>query len=188
MIALDAVTPLSQIPKQPRKVIRMQNGGDTEAVKKLAEGPPENIDMLPRFEGFEPGPNQFMLPEEETVIPSEPNVQELILPQRGGFGGYAVPDKPMSSEPFFDTDMGTVRPEVTIEDRFFYGPVIPPQEVYPRDPDPGIMGMMPNPNVQMSNIPQLLQANLQNVGNNGIMDFDLIGKLNYEKPVGSYPI
>ena len=50
MIALDAVTPLSQIPEKPRKVIRMQTGGDPE--KKLAEGPPENIDMLPRFEGF----------------------------------------------------------------------------------------------------------------------------------------
>ena len=184
MIALDAVTPLSQIPEKPRKVIRMQTGGD--AIDKLAEGPPENIDMLPRFEGFEPGPNQFMLPEEETVIPSEPNVQELILPQRGGFGGYAVPDKPMSSEPFFDTDMGTVRPEVTIEDRFFYGPVIPPQEVYPRDPDPGIFGLPPNPNMQMGGMPQLLQANLQNIGNNGI--FDLLGKLDNEKPVGSYNI
>jgi len=184
MIALDAVTPLSQIPEKPKKVIRMQTGGD--AIDKLAEGPPENIDMLPRFEGFEPGPNQFMLPEEETVIPSEPDVQELILPQRGGFGGYAVPDKPMSSEPFFDTDMGTVRPEVTIEDRFFYGPVIPPQEVYPRDPDSGIFGLPPDPNKPMGGMPQLLQANLQNIGNNGI--FDLLGKLDNEKPVGSYNI
>jgi len=184
MIALDAVTPLSQIPEKPRKVIRMQTGGD--AIDKLAEGPPEDINMLPRFEGFEPGPNQFMLPEEETVIPSEPNVQELIMPQRGGFGGYAVPDKPMSSEPFFDTDMGTVRPEVTIEDRFFYGPVIPPQEVYPRDPDPGIFGLPPNPNMPMGGMPQLLEANLQNIGNNGI--FDLLGKLDNEKPVGSYNI
>ena len=186
MIALDAVTPLSQIPKQPRKVIRMQNGGDTEAVKKLAEGPPENIDMLPRFEGFEPGPNQFMLPEEETVIPSEPNVQPPTMDQRGERGTLAVPNKPMSSEPFFDTDMGTVRPEISLEDRFFYGPVIRPQEVYPMDPDPGIMGMMPNPNMTMGGMPQLLQANLQNIGNNGI--FDLLGKLNNEKPVGSYNI
>jgi hypothetical protein len=184
MIALDAVTPLSQIPEKPRKVIRMQTGGD--AIEKLAEGPPEDVNMLPRFEGFEAGPNQFSLPEEETVIPSEPNVQELIMPQRGGFGRYAVPDKPMSSEPFFDTDMGTVRPEVTIEDRFFYGPVIPPQEVYPRDPDPGIFGLPPNPNMPMGGMPQLLEANLQNIGNNGI--FDLLGKLDNEKPVGSYNI
>ena len=179
MIALDAVTPLSQLPTKPMK---MRNGGDP--VKKLAEGPPENIDMLPRFEGFEPGPNQFMLPEEETVIPSEPNVIEPDLFQRGEVRPYAVPktDTPMSSEPFFDIDMGTIRPEVDMERRMMFGPVIRPQEVYPMDPDPGIMGILP------TNDPPFLQANLQNVGNNGIMDFDLIGKLNYEKPVGSYPI
>lgn len=188
MIALDAVTPLSQIPEKSRKVIRMQTGGD--AIEKLAEGPPENIDMLPRFEGFEPGPNQFMLPEEETVIPSEPNVQPRTMDQRGELGPFVIPDKPMSSEPFFDTDMGTLRPEMSIEDRFFYGPVIRPQEVYPMDPDPGIMGILPNPNMPMRNMPQLLEANLQNVGNNGIMNFnlDLIKKLNYEKPFGSYNV
>jgi len=188
MIALDAVTPLSQIPEKPRKVIRMQTGGDPE--KKLAEGPPENINMLPRFEGFEPGPNQFMLPEEETVIPSEPDVQPRTMDQRGELGPFVIPDKPMSSEPFFDTDMGTLRPEMSIEDRFFYGPVIRPQEVYPMDPDPGIMGILPNPNMPMRNMPQLLEANLQNVGNNGIMNFnlDLIKKLNYEKPFGSYNV
>ena len=180
MIALDTVTPLSQIPEKPRKVIRMQTGGDPE--KKLAEGPPENIDMLPRFEGFEPGPNQFMLPEEETVIPSEPNVIEPDLFQRGEVRPYAVPktDTPMSSEPFFDTDMGTIRPEVDMERRTMYGPVIDPREVYPMDPDPGIMGILP------TNDPPFLQANLQNVGNNGIVD--LVEKLNYEKPVGSYKV
>jgi len=41
MIALDAVTPLSQLPMKP---LKMNKGG---ATKKLAEGPPENIDMLP---------------------------------------------------------------------------------------------------------------------------------------------
>ena len=154
MIALDAVTPLSQIPEKPRKVIRMQTGGDPE--KKLAEGPPENIDMLPRFEGFEPGPNQFMLQEEETVIPSEPS---------------------------FDTGKQEFPgPGMKMQDFIFNTPSIRPQEVYPMDPDPGIMGILP------TNDPPFLQANLQNVGNNGIMDFDLIRKLNYEKPVGSYPI
>ncbi len=67
-----------------------------------------------------------------------------------------------------------------------YGPVIDPREVYPRDPDSGIMGILPNPNMPMRNMPQLLEANLQNVGNNGI--FDLLGKLDNEKPVGSYNI
>ncbi len=171
MIALDAVTPLSQIPEKPRKVIRMQNGGDPDAVKKLAEGPPENIDMLPRFEGFEPGPNQFMLQEEETVIPSEPNV--ISEPTPNTF--------PIPSEPSFDTGKQEFPgPGMKMQDFIFNTPSIRPQEVYPMDPDPGIMGILP------TNDPPFLQANLQNVGNNGI--FDLIGKLNYEKPVGSYPI
>tara|TARA_R100000742_G_C4279634_1_gene104850 strand:+ start:423 stop:980 length:558 start_codon:yes stop_codon:yes gene_type:complete len=185
MIALDAVTPLSQIPEKPRKVIRMQTGGDVP--DPLAEGPPENIDMLPRFKGFEPGPNQFSLPEEETVIPSEPNVIEPDLFQRGEVRPFAVPkiDTPMSSEPFFDTDM-IIRPEVDMEKRMMFGPVIDPREVYPMDPDPGIMGLRPRTIDPNPNMPQLLNAGLQNVGNNGI--FDLIGKLNYEKPVGSYPI
>ena len=188
MIALDAVTPLSQIPEKPRKVIRMQNGGDPDAVKKLAEGPPENIDMLPRFEGFEPGPNQFMLPEEETVIPSEPNVQPRTMDQQGQF--FPIPEipGPIPSEPSI-TDMpgADQMTEGTImRDKFFYGPVIDPREVYPRDPDSGIFGLPQNPNMQMGGMPQLLEANLQNVGNNGI--FDLLGKLNNEKPVGSYNI
>ena len=155
MIALDAVTPLSQLPTKP---LKMNKGG---ATKKLAEGPPENIDILPRFEGFEPGPNQFSLREEETVIPSEQNVQPRTMDQRGERGPFAVPDKPMSSEPFFDTDMGTVRPEMSIEDRFFYGPVIRPQEVYPMDPDPGIMALPPQNMPQgMGGVPNLLQANM----------------------------
>ena len=190
MIALDAVTPLNQIPAKPKKVIKMQNGGDPDSVKKLAEGPPENIDMLPRFEGFEPGPNQFMLQEEETVIPSEPNVQPRTMDQQGQF--FPIPEirGPIPSEPSI-TDMpgADQMTEGTImKDKFFYGPVIDPREVYPRDPDPGIFGLPPNPNMPMGGMPQLLQANLQNVGNNGIMDFDLIEKLNYEKPVGSYNV
>ena len=188
MIALDAVTPLSQIPEKPRKVIRMQNGGDPDAVEKLAEGPPENIDMLPRFEGFEPGPNQFMLPEEETVIPSEPNVQPRTMDQQGQFFPIPKIPGPIPSEPNITNIPGAAQmTEGTImRDKFFYGPTIDPREVYPRDPDPGIMGIMPNPNMQMGGMPQLLQANLQNIGNNGI--FDLLGKLDNEKPVGSYNI
>ena len=185
MIALDAVTPLSQIPAKPKKVIRMQTGGD--AIDKLAEGPPENIDMLPKFEGFEPGPNQFMLPEEERVIPSEPKV--ITQPKMDFFPIPVPDDTPMSSEPNFDTSAREFPgPGLEFKDFIFNTPTIDPREVYPRDPDPGIMGIMPNPNMQMGGMPQLLQANLQNIGNNGIMDFDLIRKLNYEKPVGSYPI
>ena len=143
----------------------MKDGGD------LSVPPPKSLEL---FEGFKAGPNQFMLPEEETVIPSEPNVQPLTLDQRGDVGGYAVPDKPMSSEPFFDTDMGTLRPEVSFEERFFYGPVIRPQEVYPRDPDPGIMGIEPN-RLPNGGVPNLLQANMLKPA--GILDIKKTYKL-----------
>ena len=180
MIALDAVTPLSQLPMKP---LKMNKGG---ATKKLAEGPPENIDMLPRFEGYEPGPNQFMLQEEETVIPSEPNV----IPQiQGNTFPFPVPKGVMPSEPKVREDVpgaGRLGEGIEFEERLFNTPTIRPQEVYPMDPDPGIMGIPPNPNMPMGGMPQLLEANLQNVGNNGI--FDLLGKLDNEKPVGSYNI
>jgi hypothetical protein len=179
MIALDAVTPLSQLPMKP---LKMNKGG---ATKKLAEGPPENIDMLPRFEGFEPGPNQFMLPEEEMVIPSEPNVIPNI---QGQTFPFPVPKGVMPSEPDIRSVPGADRLSegIEFEERLFNTPTIRPQEVYPMDPDPGIMGIPPNPNMPMGGMPQLLEANLQNVGNNGI--FDLLGKLDNEKPVGSYNI
>ena len=68
MIALDTVTPLSQIPKKTVKPMKMQMGG--EAIQDLAEGPPENINqpvmlqdggpsnntssLMPRFDQFTP--------------------------------------------------------------------------------------------------------------------------------------
>ena len=50
----------------------------------------------------------------------------------------------------------------TMQDRLMYGPVIDPREVYPMDPDPGIMGISPNPNMPqgMGGVPNLLQANM----------------------------
>ena len=182
MIALDAVTPLSQLPTKP---LKMNKGGTT---KKLAEGPPENIDMLPRFESFEPGPNQFMLQEEEKVIPSEPNVRPRTMDQRSQIFPVPKAQGPIPSEPGVVEIPGAdgMMEGTTMQDRLMYGPVINPREVYPRDPDPGIMGITPNPNMPMGGVPQLFEANLQNVGNNGI--FDLLGKLNNEKPVGSYNI
>ncbi len=181
MIALDAVTPLSQLPTKP---LKMNKGG---ATKKLAEGPPENIDILPRFEGFEPGPNQFRLPEEEMVIPSEPKVIPNI---QGQTFPFPVPKGVMPSEPNIRSVPGADRMSegIEFEERLFNTPAIDPREVYPRDPDPGIMGLTPgtmDPNQNLL-LPQLLEANLQNVGNNGI--FDLLGKLDNEKPVGSYNI
>ena len=130
MIALDAVMPLSKIPTKP---LKMRKGGDPE--KKLAEGPPEDINMLPRFEGFEAGPNQFELPEEEAVIPSEPNVR-------------SVPGADRMTE-----GMG-------LEERMFNTPTIDPREVYPRDPDPFIQGFFDPMPQSTGGIPNLLQANM----------------------------
>ena len=157
MIALDAVIPLSQIPK------KMQRGGEAE--KKLAEGSPENIDILPRFEGFEPGPKQFSLRDEETVIPSEPRSITDVNPMNGGNtfpSPVLIPDRPMSSEPSADYN------PYRLEERLFMTPTIRPQEVYPRDPDPGIMAPFPPPpppsrffnNTGAGGIPNLLQANM----------------------------
>ena len=158
MIALDAVTPLSQLPMKP---LKMNKGG---ATKKLAEGPPENIDMLPRFKGFESGPNQFSLPEEETVIPSEPNIQPRTMDQQGGFFPRPEIKGPIPSEPDIISTpyMDRATEGTTMRERFMYGPVINPREVYPRDPDPGIMGIPPNPNMPqgMGGVPNLLQANM----------------------------
>ena len=152
-----------------RVVPLMSQGGSAE--KRLADGPP---------------PKQFTLPEEEKVIPSEPNV--LIKPNRETGTIFTIPDPtfnfPMPSEP----EMSDIEGRSGFmegqgeKDVMIMGPVIQPQEVYPIDPDPGIMF-----NPSMGGVPNLLQANLlQPGGNNGI--FDLLGKLNNEKPVGSYNI
>jgi|TARA_R100001440_G_scaffold51755_2_gene71705 hypothetical protein len=154
MIALDAVTPLSQIPTKP---LKMQKGGEAE--KKLAEGPPENINMLPRFEGFEAGPNQFELPQEEKVIPSEPNV----IPQMSGNTfPVPVPKGVMPSEPNVRSMPGADRmiEGMGLEERMFNTPTIDPREVYPRDPDPFIQGFFDPMPQSIGGIPNLLQANM----------------------------
>ena len=130
----------------------MKDGGD------LSVPPPKSLQM---FEGFKAGPNQFMLPEEEMVIPSEPNVIPNI---QGQTFPFPVPKGVMPSEP----DIGSVPSAdrlsegIELEERLFNTPVIDPREVYPRDPDSGIMGIMPNPNMPqgMGGVPNLLQANM----------------------------
>ena len=154
MIALDAVMPLSKIPTKP---LKMRNGGDPE--KKLAEGPPEDINMLPRFEGFEAGPNQFELPQEEAVIPSEPNV---IPRMRGNTFPVPVPRGVMPSEPNVRSVPGADRMTegMGLEERMFNTPTIDPREVYPRDPDPFIQGFFDPMPQSIGGIPNLLQANM----------------------------
>ena len=125
-----------------RTIPMMNQGGSAE--QRLADGPP---------------PKQFSLPEEEKVIPSEPNV--LIKPNRETGTIFTIPDPTfnytMSSEPEM-SDMegrsGFMEGQGE-KDVMIMGPVIRPQEVYPIDPDPGIMY-----NPGMGGVPNLLQANM----------------------------
>tara|TARA_B100001063_G_scaffold63480_1_gene57486 strand:- start:1474 stop:1980 length:507 start_codon:yes stop_codon:yes gene_type:complete len=133
----------------------MKDGGD------LSVPPPKSLQM---FEGFKAGPNQFMLQEEETVIPSEPNVQPRTMDQQGGFFPRPEIKGPIPSEPDIISTpyMDRATEGTTMRERFMYGPVINPREVYPMDPDPGIMGIPPNPNMPqgIGGVPNLLQANM----------------------------
>jgi hypothetical protein len=176
MIALDAVTPLSAIP-QKKKPVKMQTGGDP--IEKLAEGPPEDINTLPRFEGFEPGPNQFELRTEEEVISSEPEVYTNPRELMGEYFPMPTIPGPIPSEPDVVQAPAMDRAtEGTVMDKeFYYMPNIFPQAVYPRDPDPGIFVRPPQNMPQQGGIPQLLNTGLQN---NGIMD--IVEKLKITKP------
>ena len=121
--------------------IRMQQGGDP-AEKLLAEGPPA----------------QFSLREEEKVIPSEPKV--ITQPRPNTFP-IPVPDKPISSEPLFDSGRQDFPgPGMKMQDFLFNTPVIDPREVYPRDPDPFIQGFFDPMPQDMGGIPNLMQANM----------------------------
>tara|TARA_Y100001937_G_C7025492_1_gene287538 strand:+ start:322 stop:804 length:483 start_codon:yes stop_codon:yes gene_type:complete len=99
--------------------IRMQSGGDP-AEKLLAEGPPE-------------GPKQFKLPDERMLTNRK---QRDLAP-------IPVPDdKPMSSEPLFDSDPKKPPfpgPGMKMEEFLFTTPNINPLEVLPMLP------FMPNP-------------------------------------------
>ena len=121
--------------------IRMQEGGDP-AEKLLAEGQPA----------------QFSLRQEEKVIPSEPNV--ITQPRPNPFP-IPVPDKPISSEPLFDSGAQDFPgPGMKMQDFLFNTPVIDPREVYSRDPDPFIQGFFDPMPQDMGGIPNLMQANM----------------------------
>ena len=142
----------------------MKNGGDLSVPPPKSATPSRDTNLLPRFDGYEPGPNQFYLREEETVIPSEPNVLEKPLRERGDVFPELELKGPIPSEPGITSDEYTDRMTEgsTIKERFMYGPVIDPREIYPMDPDPGIMktpysygeydkGIMGIPNLLQSN-------------------------------------
>ena len=119
----------------------MKEGGDP-AEKLLAEGPPA----------------QFSLREEEKVIPSEPNV--ITQPRPNPFP-IPVPDKPISSEPSFDSGAKVFPgPGMKMQDFLFNTPVIDPREVYPRDPDPFIQGFFDPMPQDRGGIPNLMDANM----------------------------
>jgi hypothetical protein len=121
--------------------INMKEGGDP-AEKLLAEGPPA----------------QFSLREEEKVIPSEPNV--ITQPRPNPFP-IPVPDKPISSEPSFDSGAQDFPgPGMKMQDFLFNTPVIDPREVYPRDPDPFIQGFFDPMPQDRGGIPNLMDANM----------------------------
>tara|TARA_R100000908_G_scaffold65186_1_gene52639 strand:- start:508 stop:972 length:465 start_codon:yes stop_codon:yes gene_type:complete len=126
-----------------RTIPMMNQGGSAE--QRLADGPP---------------PKQFSLPQEEKVIPSEPRV---IPQQRMNTFPIPVPgDRPISSEPNFDTGAQDFPgPGLEFQEFIFNTPTINPKEVYPSDPDPGIMSLpgVMNPNMLGMN-PNLLQANM----------------------------
>jgi hypothetical protein len=121
--------------------INMNEGGDP-AEKLLAEGPP----------------SQFTLREEEKVIPSEPNV--TTQPRPNPFP-IPVPNKPIPSEPLFDSGAQEFPgPGMKMKDFMFNTPVIDPREVYPRDPDPFIQGFFDPMPQDRGGIPNLMQANM----------------------------
>jgi len=143
---MDTVMPMSQLPK-PRisEPKYFQIGG--EATKLLADGPP----------------TQFELPEQEKVIPSEPNV--IKKPDFNTFP-IPVPDKPISSEPDFDTGAQEFPgPGLKMQDFMFTTPVIDPREVFPKDPDMGIMQPPPG----MSRLPKSFQDEFNKNMQGGIM-------------------
>ena len=143
---MDTVRPMSQLPKPRMSEPKyFQIGG--KATKLLADGPP----------------TQFELPEEEKVIPSEPNV--IKKPNFNTFP-IPVPDEPISSEPDFDTGAQEFPgPGMKMQDFIFTTPVIDPREVFPRDPDMGIMRPPPG----MSSLPKSFQDRFNKNMQGGIM-------------------
>jgi hypothetical protein len=137
--------------------IGMREGGDP-AEKLLAEGPP----------------TQFKLKDEESIIPSEPNV--LVKPNRDVGAIFRIPDPtfgPIPSEPEMSEEPGQygfLKGE-TGKDVMIMGPVIDPREVYPMDPDPGIQF---NPMMQQQNggISGLINASMTKP--NGILSIQKV--------------
>ena len=120
--------------------INMKQGGDP-AEKLLAEGPPG-------------GPKQFELPDERMLTKRKQiELQPIPVPD----------DKPMSSEPDFESDPKKPAfpgPGMKMEEFLFTTPTINPMEVFPRDPDPFIQGFFDPMPEDRGGIPNLMDANM----------------------------
>jgi len=137
---MDTVRPMSQLPKPRMSEPKyFQIGG--EATKLLADGPP----------------TQFELPEEEMLTK---RVERHTFP-------IPVPDdKPISSEPDFDTGVQEFPgPGLKMEEFLFTTPTIDPREVFPRNPDIGIMSPPPG----ISSLPKSFQDKFNKNMQGGIM-------------------
>ena len=120
--------------------INMKQGGDP-AEKLLAEGPPG-------------GPKQFESPDERMLTKRKQiELQPIPVPD----------DKPMSSEPDFESDPKKPAfpgPGMKMEEFLFTTPTINPMEVFPRDPDPFIQGFFDPMPEDRGGIPNLMDANM----------------------------
>ena len=151
MIALDAVTPLSQLPTKPMK---MRNGGDP--VKKLAEGPPENINQPVMLQDGGPSNNtSSLMPRFDQFSPEQKEQLDQEIYRKHFFDmlNEQMLREQMEQDPYFRME------EEKRRRQFFNMPELVPAG--------GIMG-----------ISQSTNTGLQN---NGIMD--IVEKLKITKPL-----
>lgn len=130
----------------------MKEGGDP-STELLAEGPPG-------------GPKQFELPDER-MITNRRERNYFPIPD-GTF------DAPISSEPEFSTKPGefNVLEGQNMKEFLFTTPTIRPQEVYPMDPDPGMVLTPSMPQPQGGGIPSLINASMTKP--NGILSINKV--------------
>ena len=168
--------------------------GGVASVRVIPMGMKDGGDLsVPPPKSDKPAPKQFTIPETTFNEASTGEIMSEYL------GPSRMTDTPgvFSAPNNIGGEMGMVYgapgARQVFEDKMIMGRVIDPRTVYPNDPDINIMtpqitqppqkGRVPG---MEGGIPQLLEANLQNVGNNGIID--IVKKLDYEKPVGSYNV
>jgi hypothetical protein len=157
MIALDAVTPLSQLPTKPMK---MRNGGDP--VKKLAEGPPENINQPVMLQ--DGGPPQDGGPSNNT---------SSLMPR---FDQFTPEQKEQLNEEIYRKHFFDMLNEQILRDEREQDPYFRMEEERRRNQFFNIPELVPAGGIM--GISQSTNTGLQN---NGIMD--IVEKLKITKPL-----